>query len=78
MRRKLMPPLEMFMPQLDQYGAGPDPKSRYTRLPNPDLVHNQTVSCASTEIRKPRIADGCSFVEPMAGQGFNDQFPYGR
>lgn len=51
-------------------------RGRYTHAPNQCLVHNQSESRGSTEIRKAGIKDGAAFVEPVAGQGYNDQFPW--
>ena len=49
---------------------------RYTHRPNVNLMDNLSKSQGSTEIRKAKMKDGCSFIEPVAGQGFNDQFPW--
>lgn len=50
--------------------------AEYTHRPNPELVCNKTESCGSTKVRSPKIKEGVSFREPLAGQGFNDQFPW--
>lgn len=71
------PPLALLIPEVERDDSYRDPeKSRYTHCPNMDLAHNQTVSRGSTMIREPRVKDGVSFNEPVAGQGFNDQFPW--
>jgi len=53
-----------------------DKIERYTHRPNVNLMNNLSESQGSTQIRKAKMKDGCAFVEPMAGQGYNDQFPW--
>lgn len=51
-------------------------KRRYTHRPNINLMDNLSESCDHQQVRKPLLKEGCSFIEPMAGQGYNDQFPW--
>lgn len=64
-----MGPMLLLAPEMEAAGAEEtDAESRYTDQPNPLLCVNQTVSRGSTHVKAPDIKEGCSFIEPMAGQ----------
>lgn len=70
--------MKLLVPEIERTDYEVRRDARYTQRPNEDLVHNRSVSHGSTPVREATVKDGASFVEPMAGQCFNDQFPWGR
>ncbi len=75
MARPRTPPPVLFVGLAEPEYCGPH-AGRYTHRPNQDLANNRSVCRGSTAVRSPRLADGLAFCEPVAAQGFNDQFPW--
>lgn len=73
------PPMPLLIPGINGYDGYCGPHSaRYTHRCNEDLANTRSIARGSVRIRSPRLDEGVAFCEPMAGQGFNDQFPYGK
>lgn len=60
---------------------GPEREQRYSHMPNPELARRRPLIGADdhhTSVAPVDIKQGCSYIEPMAGQCENDQFPWGK